>query len=125
MKLNHLDLQVHDVQRSVAFFERHFGLELRTSRTSPALAILSDGHGFVLVLQRQQAPQAYPDGFHLGFLVDDEQTVRAFHARARADGLAGSDLQSDAKGVRTCCRAPEGYLVEVSCRAGAPAAVGP
>src|SRR3954451_621599 len=76
MKLNHLDLQVSDVQRTVDFFEKYFDLELRSSRTSPALAILSDRHGFVLVLQRRKHDaETYPEGFHVGFLVDDVETV--------------------------------------------------
>ncbi len=115
MHLNHLDLQVSDVVASVAFFESLFGLELRSSRTSPAIAILSDGRDFVLVLQRQASP-VYPDGFHLGFLVDDVDTVLRFHERARASGAAVSDVDVNNRGTMVYCRAPDGYAVEVSCR---------
>lgn len=117
MKLNHLDLQVSDVQRTVAFFERYFDLELQTSRTSPAIAILSDREGFVLVLQRRKSDaDAYPEGFHLGFLVDDDATVRRVHARAREDGVEVSDVIENNRGVMIYFRAPDGYAVEVSCR---------
>jgi catechol 2,3-dioxygenase-like lactoylglutathione lyase family enzyme len=122
VKLNHLDLQVLDVQRSVLFFERFFGLELTSSRASPALAFLTDGHGFVLVLQRMRAPAPYPDGFHLGFLVDDVETVRAFHAQAKAGGLDVTDVETNARGTMVYCRTPEGFAVEVSCRVKGPAA---
>ena len=116
MKLNHLDLQVSDVQRSVDFFERYFDLELRSSRTSPALAILSDRHGFVLVIQRRKSDaEAYPEGFHLGFLVDDVESVHLAHARAKEGGLDVSDVITNNRGVMIYCKAPDGYAVEVSC----------
>lgn len=114
MRINHLDLQVTDVHASVDFFEKFFGLELQSSRNSPALAILGDGHGFVLVLQRRDAV-VYPPGFHIGFLVDDIETVHAHHARARAAGLRISDVEVNGRGTLTYCVAPDGYYVEVSC----------
>ena len=116
MKLNHLDLQVSDVQRSVAFFEHYFGLELRSSRTSPALAILSDQHGFVLVLQRKKDDaEKYPDGFHVGFFVDDVESVHRAHARATEGGIQVSAVIENNRGVMIYCTAPDGFAVEVSC----------
>ena len=115
MKLNHLDLQVSDVQKSVAFFESVFDLELKSSRTSPAIAFLADGHGFVLVLQRAEKP-SYPEGFHLGFIVDDVECVQRQFSRAQAAGIAVSDIIENNRGTMIYCRAPDGYSVEVSCR---------
>jgi catechol 2,3-dioxygenase-like lactoylglutathione lyase family enzyme len=120
MKLNHLDLQVSDVPTHVQFFEEFFGLELQSNRNSPAIAILSDGHGFVLVLQRKSHPnECYPEGFHCGFLVDDPAVVHAAHKRLREAGREVSDVQRDNRGTRVYCRAPDGFLVEVSCRPAA------
>ncbi len=118
MKLNHLDLQVDDVQTTARFFEELLDFELRSNRCSPAIAILDDRQGFTLVLQRRSAV-AYPEDFHIGFLVDDEATVHAFHARATQAGLSISDVDRNARGVMTYCRAPGGFLVEVSCRRAA------
>ncbi len=116
MKLNHLDLQVRDVRASVAYFERIFGLTLR-SKASPALAVLADGYGFVLVLQRAAPGEdRYPEGFHLGFLLDDAESVRALHARAKADGAAVSDVIVNGRGTIVYFTAPEGYRIEVSCQ---------
>lgn len=120
MKLNHLDLQVSDVQRTVDFFERFFDMEMRTSRTSPALAILADRNGFVLVLQRRRHEhESYPEGFHLGFLVDEVETVHRMHQRLREGGVHVSDVESNNRGVMIYCRAPDGIVVEVSCRRAA------
>jgi catechol 2,3-dioxygenase-like lactoylglutathione lyase family enzyme len=114
MKLNHLDLQVADVPRAVLFFER-FGLALQSSRTSQAIAILGDDHGFVLVLQRKKDDaEAYPEGFHVGFLVDDAETVRRVHAATSAGGVEVSAVLENGRGVMVYCRAPDGFLVEVA-----------
>ena len=119
MVLNHLDLQVSDVQAAVRAFEQLFGLSLTSSRQSPAIAILGDGAGFTLVLQRQVTPK-YPDGFHLGFLVEDVATVEAAHRRlvaeAVAHGVEVSDIRTNGRGTQIYCRLPDGIVVEVSCR---------
>lgn len=117
MKLNHLDLQVTDVQASVSFFETHFGLTLDSSRNSPAIAILSDGHGFVLVLQRKHAGAAgYPEGFHLGFLVDEVTEVEEAHRRLREAGVEVGPVERNNRGTMVYCRHTDGIVVEVSCR---------
>ncbi|WNG36862.1 VOC family protein [Archangium violaceum] len=117
MKLNHIDLHVPDVQRAVLFFERYFDFELQSNRTSPAIAILSDRHGFVLVLQRLKDPaHVYPEGFHVGFLVENEDIVLGFHERVRSDGLEVSQVLRNNRGVLVYCKAPGDILVEVSCR---------
>ncbi len=55
----------------------------------------------MLVLQRKKDPNAtYPEGFHVGFLVDDVSEVHAFHARAQGyPGLQVSDVQTNGRGV--------------------------
>ena len=116
MKLNHLDLQVYDVARSSQFFERYFGLQLQSNPNSEALSILTDSAGFVLVLQRCKGAERYPDGFHVGFLLDHVDSVRALHARALADGVAVSDVIVNGRGTMIYLSTPEGYYVEVSCQ---------
>lgn len=117
MKLNHLDLQVRDVPRTIAYFQQYFGLTLRTQPNSKALAILTDGHGFVLVLQRAESEDdRYPEGFHLGFLLGDVESVHALHARAKEGGAEVSDVIVNGRGTMIYFTAPEGYRVEVSCQ---------
>lgn len=118
MNLNHIDLQVSDVQATVRFFERCLGFTLGTSRTSPALAVLTnEPHDFTLVLQRTKSerPPAYPEGFHVGCLVGSVEEVIAFQERARADGWNASDVQVNGRGTMVYCQAGD-VLVEVSCR---------
>lgn len=114
MKINHLDLQVADVQATVLHFERLFGLTLESSRTSPAVAIMSDGEGFTLVLQRRNPEEAYPERFHFGFLVDDPERVRAFQSLAKSEGFDVSEVIENGRGTLSYLRMPDGLLVEVS-----------
>jgi catechol-2,3-dioxygenase len=116
MHINHLDLQVHDVRSTATFFERYFGLQVQSNPTSPALLILTDEEGFVLVLQRAADAERYPEGFHLGFLLDDVESVTKLRERAVADGVPVSDLIVNGRGTMIYLTAPEGYRVEVSCQ---------
>jgi catechol 2,3-dioxygenase-like lactoylglutathione lyase family enzyme len=117
VKLNHLDLQVADVPRAVTFFEEAFGFQLQSNRRSSAIAFLSDGDGFVLVLQRKKSEtDRYPDGFHFGFLVDDVESVHAFHTRAHGLGLETSEIIENGRGTQVYCSGPDGLLGEVSYR---------
>lgn len=113
MKLNHLDLQVPDVVATAALFEEMLALRIESNRASPAIAILSDGHGFTLVLQRRSDEQPFPEGFHFGFLVDAVDAVRAFRAKAHARGLDVSDVIENGRGT-LCYWRVAGLLVEVS-----------
>lgn len=115
MQLNHLDLQVRDVQRCVTLLETYFDFELRSSRSSPAMAILSDRAGFTLVLQRMRQQASYPEGFHIGFLRDSPAEVRAFQARARADGLNVSDVIVNGRGTLVYFQPDDLCMIEVSC----------
>jgi catechol 2,3-dioxygenase-like lactoylglutathione lyase family enzyme len=119
MILNHVDLQVRDVQATVTFFETFFAFRLTTSRSSPAIAVLEGDRGVVLVLQRRKDEAPYPEGFHIGFLVDDVPTVVAFHARASDAGLHVSDVDRNSRGTMVYCR-HDGITIEVSCRARPP-----
>lgn len=115
MKLNHLDLQVADVQRTATLFEELLGFRHESSRTSPALAILTDGEGFTLVLQRKKnESETYPEGFHFGCLVPGVEIVKQFHADAQARGLDVSDVIENNRGILVYCRTWDGLLIEVS-----------
>lgn len=115
MKLNHLDLQVPDVQLTAAFLETYLDFERVSSRQSPAIAILNDRHGFVLVLQRRQPGERLPEGFHIGCYVDSVAEVQAFWQRAADAGLQPTPIQTNGRGTLTYCRAPGDFAIEVIC----------
>lgn len=116
MRLNHIDLQVPDVQQAAAFFARWFAFRLESNPHSPAIAILRGEGNFSLVLQRRADGERYPATFHVGFLLETQAEVQAFHARARAAGLAIGELQRTGRGTLSYLRGPGEILIEVSCR---------
>ena len=116
MQLNHLDLQVTDVQALAQFLVDHFELERHSNDRSPAIAILGDRAGFSLVIQRRKAGDdaPYPAGFHIGFIEPSAAAVRAHHARLAAAGVAIGTVDRNARGTRFYLTAPGEILIEVS-----------
>ncbi len=116
MRLNHIDLQVVDVQETAAFFEAWFGFAHVSNRQSPAIAILKGDGDFTLVIQKCEAGERFPEGFHIGFLRDDEADVIDFQRRAKQAGLRISEIIRNGRGTLTYVHAPGEILVEVSAR---------
>ena len=98
--INHVALEVGDVDEAVAFYERIFEVELR-GRVH-GMAFLDMGDQF-LALSATDAPSAGP-GAHFGLVVEDRARVR----RALQD--AGIEIEPG-RGLHF--RDPWGNLVEV------------
>ena len=110
MKLNHLDLLVRDVRESVAYFERLFGLPCaRTATHRPSPFSPTATVSFSCCSARRPEEVKYPEGFHLGFLVDSPDEVRALHDRALREGAEVSDVIVNGRGTLLYFTAPEGY----------------
>jgi catechol 2,3-dioxygenase-like lactoylglutathione lyase family enzyme len=119
MQLNHLDLPVPDVAATAAFFTTHFDFRLCETRGNNGFALLLGANGFALVLTRRRAEgaQAYPDNFHVGFLVESDAAVHTLHARLLAAGMCDLPPVSVQRGATLFyVHAPGGILVEVSHR---------
>jgi len=71
--INHVALEVGDVDEALAWYGRFFEFELRGKR--PAMAWIDLGDQFLaLSAGRRQGPD---DGRHFGLVVDDKEAVRA------------------------------------------------
>jgi lactoylglutathione lyase len=71
--INHVALEVGDVDEALAWYGRFLTFELRGRR--PAMAFVDLGDQFLaLSAGRRQAPD---DGRHFGLVVDDKEAVRA------------------------------------------------
>lgn len=72
--INHVALEVGDIDEALAFYGRLFDFELR-GRHGDHMAFVDAGDQFVAF----QAPRAQPpdDGRHFGLVVDDKEAVRA------------------------------------------------
>ncbi|PTA68011.1 VOC family protein [Deinococcus arcticus] len=88
MKLNHINLGVKDVPQAVAIFQRHFGLRPAGDGMpiNDQMAFLRDDVGALLSMFRVEDPQ-YPRVFHIGFLQDSPEQVRAIYQQLTDSGF--------------------------------------
>src|SRR5881394_1918514 len=86
--VNHVALEVGDIEEALAFYGRLFDFKLRGKSKDSAFIDLGDQF---LALQkgRRQPPD---DGRHFGLVVDDKEAVRAALAEAGVEVLPGRFL---------------------------------
>jgi lactoylglutathione lyase len=126
-KLVHSMIRVIDEARSVAYYEKAFGLRIADRVDSPDFTLLymtGDDVGFELELtinKDRTEPYALGDGYgHLAVVVDD---VEAEHARFTAEGLTVGKLVDFKNGEVPVAKFffatdPDGYKIEVIQKGG-------
>ncbi len=93
MKCTHVGLQVRDLEKSVAFYERYCGMRVVHDRLSDDTRVKWLGWGedpprFVIVLLASAyQTNVQPPWQHIGMAVDSRSEVDAIYAKAKADGL--------------------------------------
>jgi lactoylglutathione lyase len=86
--INHVALEVGDLEEALAFYGRFFDFELRGR--VPGMAFLDMGDQFLAIAEgRKQAPD---DGRHFGLVVDDKEAVRRALTEAGAQIEPGRGL---------------------------------
>ncbi len=86
--INHVALEVEDLERSLDFYSRLF--ELRLRGRSAGAAFIDIGDQFLALMQGRTQP---PDGArHFGLVVDDKEATRRALAVAGAEVLPGRRL---------------------------------
>jgi lactoylglutathione lyase len=86
--LNHIALEVGDLEEALAFYGRIFEIELRGRMQT--MAFIDIGDQFIALSEgRTQAPDR---ARHFGLVVDDKEAVRAALAEAGAEILPGRGL---------------------------------
>jgi lactoylglutathione lyase len=86
--INHVALEVGDVEEALAFYGRIFDIELRGR--SGRMAFIDIGDQFIALAEGRSQP---PDGSrHFGLVVDDREAVRAALEEAGAEVLSGRGL---------------------------------
>src|SRR6478609_5464588 len=72
--INHIALEVGDVDDALAWYGRFFEFELR-GRAGPRMAFIDMGDQFIAVAAgRSQSPD---EGRHFGLVIDDKEAARA------------------------------------------------
>lgn len=120
--LTHVALQVRDLGRSLAFYERYARMRVVHERTDPAtglrVAWLGDGtRPFVVVLAEAPAVTTVLAPFaHLGVGCASKGEVDRLCARARAEGVlhSGPEDWGPPVGYWAFLRDPDGHTLELS-----------
>jgi catechol-2,3-dioxygenase len=86
--INHVALEVGDVDEALAFYGRFFAFELRGR--APGMAFVDMGDQFLALSEGRQ--QADDDHRHFGLVVDDKEAVRRALADAGVEILPGRSL---------------------------------
>jgi catechol 2,3-dioxygenase-like lactoylglutathione lyase family enzyme len=118
MILNHIDLQVSDINSSRKFFETYFDMVCSYERPG-SIAIMQDEGGFCFGLSNLFAspPPTYPPDFHIGFVLRSEDQVREIYERLKTAGIVMKvELAELGPSLAFQCLAPDSVPVEVSCR---------
>jgi lactoylglutathione lyase len=79
--INHVALEVGDIDEAIAWYGRFFELELR-GRHGDQMAFIDLGDQFIALQKGRRQPA--DDGRHLGLVVDDKDAV---HQALRAAGI--------------------------------------
>jgi catechol-2,3-dioxygenase len=86
--LNHVALEVGDLEEALAFYGRFFDLELRGR--APGMSFVDLGDQFLALSEgRSQAPDEHR---HFGLVVDDKEAVRRALEEAGVEILPGRGL---------------------------------
>jgi lactoylglutathione lyase len=86
--INHVALEVEDIDRALEFYGRIFDLELRGR--GPGMAFVDIGDQFVALMQGRSQP---PDrARHFGLVVDDKEAARRALEEAGVEILPGRRL---------------------------------
>jgi catechol 2,3-dioxygenase-like lactoylglutathione lyase family enzyme len=115
MRLNHIDLQVSNVDAAREFFERFFGLRCRYQRAEQ-IAFFENETGFEFAVSNlfKSPPPVYPPEFHIGFVLERSADVRDCYDRLKAAGVAMKiELGVQGPALVFQCLGPDNIPVEV------------
>ncbi|SHN42465.1 VOC family protein [Chitinophaga sp. CF418] len=91
MTINHLNLPVSNVAGAITFFESHFDFKCLETKGDNMIAVLRNPADFTLVLMsskmNKNANTAYPDAFHIGFILDSAEKVNDTFSKLKAGGI--------------------------------------
>lgn len=116
MDLDHLNLRVRDATACRDFYQDHFGF--RPAFETDGGYFVQNDDGFLLALIPAEAGrhQPLPEGFHIGFRVEDADAVHALHGRLTSAGVRAGDVEDfrpDDDYVTFRCWDPDGTEVEI------------
>jgi catechol 2,3-dioxygenase-like lactoylglutathione lyase family enzyme len=98
------------------FLEKYFGLKgYNGMEPREGMSFMSDENGLLLALFRSAkgTETAYPAGFHVGFIQENEEQVNQINRRLREDGYQVPQPARIHNSWTFYFQAPGGFMVEV------------
>ncbi|MDC8103593.1 MULTISPECIES: VOC family protein [Chryseobacterium] len=90
MKLNHINLVVANVEKTTKFFQTYFGFKCVDVKGDYIVSVLKGEGNFTLVLMKnREGTPAYPEAFHIGFMLDTIEQVNDIYQRLKTGGIVG------------------------------------
>jgi catechol 2,3-dioxygenase-like lactoylglutathione lyase family enzyme len=114
MDLNHLNLRVREPARCRDFYQRHFGF--RPAFEAEGGYFMRNEHDFLLGLTPAIQYQPLPEGMHIGFGLEDADSVGRLHQEMSTAGVQTGELEDFRPAeqyVTFRCWDPDGTEVEV------------
>ena len=82
MTINHLNIVVNDLKKTVKFFESFFEFTCKETKGDNILAVLENKENFTLVIMSSKTERiTYPKDFHFGFILESKNAVDALHQK--------------------------------------------
>lgn len=89
MRLNHINLVVSNVADAIKLFETYFSFKCTDIKGDNIVAILKGADDFTLVIMTDKNGQTtYPNAFHIGFMLDNEEAVTKTYDTLKNGGIA-------------------------------------
>lgn len=114
MKLNHINLGVTDVPATVELFQTYFGLRPAGDGMpmDERMAFLRDDNGSLISVFKAK-DVAYPKVFHIGFLQDTPEQVRAIYQQLTDGGYTITPPSENHGRLTFYFNTPGGFVLEV------------
>ena len=115
MKLDHINLTVHDVVEAASFLKKHFAFVDVFDDNTPEITALRVPGGMAVLLMKGSGA-AYPKMFHIGFDLETKDAVNAHYERLIQAGIV-TDAPDSGWGSWTFnFKCPGGnFIIEVAC----------
>jgi len=110
--VTHLHLHVRDRARSIAFYERWFGL--RVTSAGHEISFMKGDRDFLLALMDDPTPEPDPQWLHFGVRLDTAEQVHEMAVAMATDGvpIVKPVHEGDAL-VAFRCADPDRHVIEV------------
>lgn len=116
MKLNHLHINVPDIQKAKAFYQDFFNFEVAFDHGDGVF--LKDSDGFLVALDpiKEDERVDFPDWYHFGFCLNSAKEVKTLFDKMKSSGVE-FDREYKEFGDAAAnfyCWAPGPYKLEVT-----------